>query len=444
MQELIYANAQPAIATLDPVAPVPHLYALMLRNIATDAWRFADPNNPSQFSRPGCVIASPSYPLEDAAVNQDYVYNWTRDAAFVAVELARVAAEGDVSAVHNLADWASFAEACQLNAAAPSDRASWRIDAGARDPWSQQSDGPALRIIAGQQMLPLLDSDATIITRRVIDRDLDYVLRAYRSSTTGLWEDHSGQSFFARSAHLRCLRELSGTEQAAARQSDVDKAMIWLEAALAAHWDQAAGIYRSLIEGDAPDGYDPNIDIVFSAVYGAVDVLNPKLLSTAGRLRAVWDDTSSTYYYPINAADAARGIGPLLGRYPEDEYDGDTGDRYSGFGHPWPVSTAAFAELYYQVGTQLATPDLFAVDALNRTFYAQVGVDAGTSVADARQLLLEAGDRMLRAVLFHSDHLELSEQFDGTTGFEKSVHNLSWSYAAYLSAARSRSGAAAL
>jgi GH15 family glucan-1,4-alpha-glucosidase len=41
--------------------------------------------------------------------------------------------------------------------------------------------------------------------------------------------------------------------------------------------------------------------------------------------------------------------------------------------------------------------------------------------------------------VFHSDHFELSEQFDATTGFEKSVSNLSWSYAAFLSAVRARS-----
>ena len=47
---------------------------------------------------------------------------------------------------------------------------------------------------------------------------------------------------------------------------------------------------------------------------------------------------------------------------------------------------------------------------------------------------------MLQAIVYHSDHLELSEQFDAVTGFEKSVANLSWSYAAFLSAVRARTG----
>ena len=52
--------------------------------------------------------------------------------------------------------------------------------------------------------------------------------------------------------------------------------------------------------------------------------------------------------------------------------------------------------------------------------------------------LQAAGDHMLQAVIFHSDNLELSEQFDATTGYEKSVSNLSWSYASFLSAVRAR------
>ena len=47
---------------------------------------------------------------------------------------------------------------------------------------------------------------------------------------------------------------------------------------------------------------------------------------------------------------------------------------------------------------------------------------------------------MLRAVVYHSDHLELSEQFDGVSGYEKSVRDLTWSYAAFLSAERARTG----
>jgi glucoamylase len=45
---------------------------------------------------------------------------------------------------------------------------------------------------------------------------------------------------------------------------------------------------------------------------------------------------------------------------------------------------------------------------------------------------------MLQAIVYHGDHLELSEQFNAVTGYENSVRNLSWSYASFLSALRAR------
>jgi glucoamylase len=56
----------------------------------------------------------------------------------------------------------------------------------------------------------------------------------------------------------------------------------------------------------------------------------------------------------------------------------------------------------------------------------------------AAAALQSAGDQMLQAIVFHSDHFELSEQFDATTGYAKSVSNLSWSYASFLSAIRAK------
>jgi glucoamylase len=160
------------------------------------------------------------------------------------------------------------------------------------------------------------------------------------------------------------------------------------------------------------------------------------LLATAARIRWQWADPSSPDAYPVNAADAGRDMGPLFGRYPGDVYDGDTDDRVGD--HPWALCTAAFAQLCYEVAAAVKASGQVPQDALAAPFLEQVGVAATTTPADAVQSLVDAGDGMLRAVVFHSDHLELSEQFDGVTGYEKSVRNLTWSYAAYLSAARSR------
>jgi glucoamylase len=182
--------------------------------------------------------------------------------------------------------------------------------------------------------------------------------------------------------------------------------------------------------------YDPNIDIVMASLYGAVAVTDTRLLATAERLRSQWADSSSPYYYPINGADQDRGIGPLLGRYPGDKYDGDSDQLRND--HPWAISTCNFAELYYRLANAITTGGTIPLDANSAGFFEQLRINGSTTPTAAAVALRTAGDQMLQAVIFHSDHLELSEQFDAWTGYEKSVSNLSWSYASFLSAVRAR------
>jgi glucoamylase len=86
--------------------------------------------------------------------------------------------------------------------------------------------------------------------------------------------------------------------------------------ALQNHWN--GQYYQSMLPVPAPPDYrvpyDPNIDVVMAAIYGAVAVTDTKMLATAALLRSQWEDPSSQYHYQINAADQTRGIGPLLGR----------------------------------------------------------------------------------------------------------------------------------
>ena len=103
-------------------------------------------------------------------------------------------------------------------------------------------------------------------------------------------------------------------------------------------------------------------------------------------------------------------------------YDGDTGAQVGD--HPWAVSTANFAELYYRLAKQVTTAGTIPLDSLSAGFFSQVGVGASTTPAAVAAALQGAGDQMLQAVIFHSDNLELSDQFDATTGYEKSVNNL--------------------
>jgi glucoamylase len=130
-----------------------------------------------------------------------------------------------------------------------------------------------------------------------------------------------------------------------------------------------------------------------------------------------WDDSSSQYYYPINGADQTRGIGPLLGRYSADKYDGDSDQPVDD--HPWAISTSNFAELYHRLAGAITAARTIPLDADSTPFFNQVGVNGSTTPAAAATALQNAGDQMLQAIIFHSDHLELTEQFDAWTAMRR-------------------------
>jgi len=430
MGALQYGLVRPALAQSNLTAVAPYMFWLMFRNVASDGLVFEDPVNAGVVSQPGCVLASPSWENSATHVSQDYVYNWTRDAAIVAIELAA----GPLPASQPLIDYVQFAQTCQ-NSGGDFDRAAFLINGTPRS-WTDQTDGPALQTLAILQLYAQLDAPTQGVATAVIAANLNFLQNAYQGQTYNLWEEEYGASFFARAVQLQCFRAVMANTAGLPVPGWLNTAVPWLENALAGHWD--GQYYQSMVPvpADYRAPYDPNIDVVMAAIYGAIAVTDTKLLATAALLRSQWADPASKYFYPINGADQQRGLGPMLGRYPGDVYDGDT-DALVG-DHPWAVSTANFAELYYRLAGYVTTAGTVPLDSLSAGFFGQIGVDASTAPAAAAAALQGAGDQMLQAVVFHSDHLELSEQFDATSGYEKSVSNLSWSYASFLSAIRAR------
>jgi glucoamylase len=431
---LRYGSVQPAVAQADLATVARYMFWLMFRNVASDGLVFEDPVNQGIVSAPGCVLASPSWENSATHVTQDYVYHWTRDAAIVALELAWAYSAGTLPDNQPLIDYVTFSRTCQQSPG-DFDRACFYIN-GTRRPWTNQSDGPALQTLALLAMYRQLDAPAQAVAAQLIEANLGYLENAYAGQTHNLWEEEYGYSFFARSAQLRCFQAVAANTIGIAVPGWLPEALTALTSALDSHWN--GEVYQSMlpVPSDYRAPYDPNIDIVQAAIYGAESVTDPRLLATAAQIRAQWADPASKYFYPVNGADAERGLGPLLGRYPGDVYDGDTDDQAGD--HPWALCTANFAELYYRVAAKISSSRTVAADSLSATFFAQVGVTAETDPLTAAAALRSAGDAMLQAIVYHSDHLELSEQFDAVTGFEKSVANLSWSYAAFLSAVRAR------
>lgn len=412
------------------------MYWEMLRNVAGHGIAYSAPGDDSVSALPGCIVASPSYPVDHVeAVDQNYVYNWTRDSAMAAAEIALSGPGlGDFRAPQRLADYVTFAKRCQDNSPGDLAHATYTLDGrpwdGRPDP---QYDGPALQTLAILDALTALPADARPVAMQVAQADLDWLADHAGRPSQNLWEERDGESLFTLSVQLRCLKAARDNPHGLAAPADTDSLVDSLTTRIAAHWQGAYGYYCTLDPTDyRPIDYDPNADVVMAGVYGAIPPTDPKLLASAAAVRG-WCEA-----YPINDADAPA-AGPLIGRYPGDRYDGDNSDEpASTTGHPWLLCSANFAELYYKLAAALPThPELLA-DATARGFFDQLDIASGSAPADAAQTLRAAGDRILLSVIRHSDHLALSEQVDVNTGYEKSVHNLTWSYAAFLSAVRAR------
>ena len=321
MGTLQYSQVRPAVAQSDLTTIAPYLFWLMFRNIASDGFVFEDPVNTGVLSQPGCVLASPAWENTATNVTQDYVYNWTRDAAIAAIELAA----GPLPATQPLTDYVQFAQTCQnaANAIGHFDRASFLINGTPRS-WTDQTDGPALQTLALLQLYAQLDAQTQATASTVIAANLNFLQNAYQGQTYNLWEEEYGASFFARSVQLQCFQAITANTAGISVPAWLSTAIPWLQNALASHWN--GQYYQSMlpVPADYRAPYDPNIDIVMAAIYGAIPVTDTKLLATAAQLRSQWAAPGSTYVYPVNGADQQRGIGPLLGRYPGDVYDGDT------------------------------------------------------------------------------------------------------------------------
>ena len=208
---------------------------------------------------------------------------------------------------------------------------------------------------------------------------------AYQGQTYNLWEEENGASFFARSAQLQCFQAVTANTLGIPVPAWLAGAIPWLQNALAGHWN--GQYYQSMlpVPTDYRAPYDPNIDIVMAAIYGAVALTDTRLLATAAMLRSQWADPASTYFYPINGADQQRLVGPMLGRYPGDVYDGDTDAQVGD--HPWAVSTANFAELYYRLARQVTTAGTVPLDNLSAGFFSQIEINASTTPAAAAAAL---------------------------------------------------------
>jgi len=139
-------------------------------------------------------------------------------------------------------------------------------------------------------------------------------------------------------------------------------------------------------------------------------------------------------------------MGPAIGRYPEDHYDGRTID---GLGNPWFLTTHAMAEYYLRLRGELKARGELRITELSRPFFEAVvredlsrrsrvrlGDPTYESVLKALQ---ERSDAFIRRAKFHTgEGGHQSEQFNRVHGQMQGARDLTWSYASFLSLRRIR------
>ena len=211
MAKHVYRRVQVAISQVDIVGLAPTMRSFMKANIADQAKVFVDPDNASRTSKPGCIIASPSF---TDVTDQNYVHHWLRDSAIVAMELAAAPDVDSKGVDRTLCDYVAFSRLCQDNAPAGHFfLAAFNVDGSPREGWTDQKDGPALQSLAFVAAWPYLDDAAKAAAKKVAQRNLDETTKAWNDDVDkrGPWEDVIGPSFFARAAQIRFLDEVSKT-----------------------------------------------------------------------------------------------------------------------------------------------------------------------------------------------------------------------------------------
>lgn len=412
----------------------------------------------------GAIIASPS------RQDPDYYFHWIRDAGIVVGmivdEIKMQAPENPMAhpAFKHIDDFVDFTHVNQKSAA-PSGLGEPKFLVNGQPytgPWARpQNDGPALRALAlsrmaghliqtGQRSYVLSKLYNPDSARTVIRADLEYLIANVGRSNFDLWEEIRGQHFYTNMNQFSAFVEAMKLARAFNDRSNYERyrgAAERIAEQLQMHWDAEKQVLVPTIKHDGGIGYKVSgldTSIVLAVLHtkgkGLIGFDNDMLLSTIVRLNIVFKQI-----YHINNSVGSPGI--AIGRYPEDEFYG---------GNPWILTTAAFAEFYFELANTLLNKKRIVLTKSSRDFYAQIvkndtlqrqvldpsrkSIEMYESIfKDIVLQLGRAGDSYLMRIKYHTpSDRSFSEQFDRNNGYMKSARDLTWSYAAFITATIAR------
>ena len=422
----------------------------------------------------GTVIAAQSY------TNPDYAYNWVRDASLTMDVVQQLYAAASSSDAQNYYSSILFAYA-QARATEQTDpdlqtglgEPKFLLDNSVfTGPWGRpQNDGAATSAVtlmnfansymakggSLQTVKEVIYDSSSNPAQAPVQKDLLFVAANWSSPCFDIWEEEESYHFYNRLVYHKALlmgATFATTMGDGPTSSTLSSAASAVAATLSQFWDPN----RNLIlyeYGPALHGKSSFIDIavILGVLHGyAGDGLysyaDDQVLATAFDIASAF-----VQLYPIAGVttdgDGAT-IGIPIGRYPEDVYDG-YGTETNG-GNPWFLCTAALAELFYRAANELQTSasslTISNVSAPFWTYFAPAAglaegstYSTGSSQFEGAITALKGwADAFMRRIQYHSAGAggHLTEEFNRETGYEQGAADLTWSYAAFLTAAFAR------
>ncbi|TEA19575.1 Glucoamylase [Colletotrichum sidae] len=399
----------------------------------------------------GIVIASPD------KVDPPYFYTWTRDAGLVFKAVVDIftnsydanlqtniqnyiASQARLQGVSNpsggLGDGAGLGE--------PKFEVNLQPFTGA---WGRpQRDGPALRAIAIIGYAKWLvkngySSTASSVLWPVIRNDLNYVAQYWNQTGFDLWEEVQGSSFFTVASQHRALVEGSALARSLGLSCNAcDAVAPQVLCFLGRFWSPSGNYMVANINGNGRSGRDANV------ILASIHNFDPAAACDAATFQPCSDKALASHkvvvdsfrsIYSINNG-IAQSAAIAVGRYPEDVYYG---------GNPWYLNTLAAAEQLYdalyvwkQQGsitvTQVSLP--FFRDRLGSVAPGTYASSTSTYTSLINAVSAYADGFINVVATYAQTNGSLAEQFSRSNGQPLSADDLTWSYAAFLTAAQRR------
>jgi glucoamylase len=390
----------------------------------------------------GVVVASPS------KRDPDYYYHWVRDAALVMESVHDLLDESTnmkerLNFEKMLFDFASFSRRNQLTKTLSKGlgEPKFYVDGRGYDlDWGRpQNDGPALRALVMIRFANHLKKDplntnyvksflydSKLPTKSLIKADLEFIAHHWRDTSFDLWEEVAGDHFYTNMVQRAALYEGA---RFAEKMGDAGAAAFYrseslaLEERIKSYWN--GRFLRATLEPKAGGDYKySNLDlaIVLGVLHGATDdgfmsVTSPAVMNTVAELENAFKGL-----YAINRDGQ---VGLAIGRYPEDRYDGTSTNTS---GNPWFLGGFAFAEYYYMLSKELKKLSSEG-SKKSQNDYKEYALRA----------LVKADEYMARG-FYHMNQStgSMAEQFNRYSGYMQGAHDLTWSYASFLTAAKAR------